>query len=224
MSDSGTQIITMSMKFVTMFLVKEEKAVLIDTGIAGSFPIVRKTLETYGIEPHAVSLIIITHCHGDHTGDIARIREHTGARIAIHRSEGGLLEEGKNAEVRPVTLFGRIFSLFARSKPAAGAKPDILIDRELSLDEFGVHGKVLHTPGHTPGSVSVALGSGDVFIGDSLMRFNAKQAPKLPMFATDLEEVKKGISMLLSLSPKRFYLSHGGECTPEMIQKILEKK
>jgi hydroxyacylglutathione hydrolase len=45
-------------------------------------------------------------------------------------------------------------------------EPEILVDEEMDLLEFGVNGRIVHTPGHTSGSISLLLDSGEAFVGD----------------------------------------------------------
>jgi len=218
------QIIPITLKFVKVFLIKGERTVMIDAGIPGSLDAITAAMKQNGIEPGDVSLAIVTHSHGDHTANLAAIKKLTGARVAVHRSEAELLKKGKNAEVRGANALGSILAFIGRfvsPDNLPGVEADILIDDELSLDEFGVEGKVIHTPGHTPGSVSVALSTGDVFVGDMLMSFSDRSKPQLPVFAVDMGEVKKSISRLLSLSPARFHTSHGGAAGPEDVRKLI---
>lgn len=216
------EIFEIKMMHSRIFIVVEERVIIIDTGLPGSLKLIRETLKEKKIEPERVSLIILTHCHSDHFGDISGIKEYTGAKVAVHRTEADCIREGKNTEIRPVSLIPKLLSLFFRPKPIKGVEPDILIDNELPLDDFGVNGKIIHTPGHTPGSISVLLKDGKVFIGDLLMKFNEKNKPVLPIFATDMNEAKRSIEKLLSMSPKIFYLAHGGACDPDEIKKAIK--
>lgn len=219
------QIITLTLKFVNVFLIKGERSILIDTGIPGSFDTISRAFRDNDIDPKSVSLIIVTHCHGDHIGDIARIKELTGARVAIHRLEGELLKKGKNAEVRGADIIGKILAFMSRfisPDNLPGVEADILIDDELMLNDFGVEGRVIHTPGHTPGSVSVALDTGDIFTGDTLMKMSAKGKPRFTFFIVNMEDIKRSVSRILSLSPRRLYPAHGAPCDPGEVRKLVE--
>ncbi|MGV8122355.1 MAG: MBL fold metallo-hydrolase [Candidatus Xenobiia bacterium LiM19] len=219
------QIITLTLKFVNVFLIKGERSILIDTGIPGSFDTISRAFRDNDIDPKSVSLIIVTHCHSDHIGDIARIKELTGARVAVHRLEGELLKNGRNAEVCGVGTIGKLLAFmlrFMNPDRLPGVEADILIDDELVLNDFGVEGRVIHTPGHTPGSVSVALDTGDIFTGDTLMKMSAKGKPRFSMFIVDMKESKKSLSRLLALSPRRLYPAHGAPCDPEDVRKLSE--
>ena len=74
-------------------------------------------------------------------------------------------------------------------------KADLVLgDNDQSLEEFGISGKIIYTPGHTFGSVSVLLDSGEAFIGCLIQNkapFVLK--PRLPVYAKDIELLKKSL-------------------------------
>ena len=81
----------------------------------------------------------------------------------------------------------------------------------MDLEPYGVEGKVAMTPGHTQGSISVILDSGDAIIGDLIMgKLLNRGVPSLPIFADDIDQVRESISLLTRLSSRRIFCSHGG--------------
>jgi glyoxylase-like metal-dependent hydrolase (beta-lactamase superfamily II) len=101
----------------------------------------------------------------------------------------------------------------------------ILENEEFSLFDFGIPGKVIHTPGHSSGSVSVLLETGDVFVGDLAMNgFPLRLSPGLPIFAEDLQEVKDSWKLLLDKGARMVYPAHGRSFSAEIIRKIIIKK
>jgi hydroxyacylglutathione hydrolase len=219
--DTTQVVIPIPLGTVQAFLIKGKRSILVDTGVPGSGPKILDALAANGVNPKDIALILITHCHADHFGSLPMLKEQTGAKVAIHKLEAELLTQGVNAEISPVGLMGHIFAvltkLLGRSK-VAGVKPDILIDRELDLAEFGVQGKVIATPGHTAGSVSVILASGEALIGDMLMSFR-KGVLNYPIFAYDMAQVKKSLKLVLDHQPKQIYASHGGVFDAEVVLK-----
>ncbi len=77
----------------------------------------------------------------------------------------------------------------ASSYPAF--EPDILIDGPLELEEYGVRGRVIPTPGHSPGCVSVLLKSGDAIAGDLIFPSIPSEKPSLTFWADDPAEAQK---------------------------------
>jgi glyoxylase-like metal-dependent hydrolase (beta-lactamase superfamily II) len=104
-----------------------------------------------------------------------------------------------------------------------GTNVDIVIgDEGLSLDEYGVSGKVVYTPGHSSGSVSVLLETGDAFVGDMAMNmFPLRLSPGLPIFAEDLGKVKESWKLLLDQGAKMIYPVHGKPFSADIIRNAL---
>ncbi|MGB8707599.1 MAG: MBL fold metallo-hydrolase [Dehalococcoidia bacterium] len=90
-------------------------------------------------------------------------------------------------------------------------KPNIIIEGELDLSKFGVDGKVIHTPGHTPGSVSVILPNGEFIVGDLIMRGMLRfWQPNYPLFADNMFQLKESLKLILRKKPTKIYCTHGG--------------
>jgi glyoxylase-like metal-dependent hydrolase (beta-lactamase superfamily II) len=97
-------------------------------------------------------------------------------------------------------------------------KPDILIDEDMDLSKFGVDGKVIHTPGHTPGSVSVILPNGEFIVGDLVMRGMLRfWQPNYPLFADNMFQLKESIKLILRKKPTKIYCTHGGPFNPKSV-------
>ena len=86
----------------------------------------------------------------------------------------------------------------------------VLGDEEVSLKEYGIPGKAIYTPGHSSGSISVLLETGDAFVGDLAMnRFPLRLTPGLTIFAEDWQKVKESWQLLLEQGAKTIYPAHG---------------
>ncbi|MDQ7821384.1 MAG: MBL fold metallo-hydrolase [Candidatus Eremiobacteraeota bacterium] len=228
MAEALQEIIPITTGFSKAFLIRGQGNILVDTGAGKSFEIIGKALEAQKLRFTDISHIFITHCHHDHLSDLVKICVASGAQVAVHRLEAPSLRGGRNADVVPVTFAGKLFLLLAKLPPIAdslrftGIEPHLQIDSELSLEEFGIRGMAIHTPGHTPGSVSYLLEGGEVIIGDLLMSWKPGGKPQYPMFATDLEALRGSIKNLLDRGARMFYLSHGGVCEASEIEKLLK--
>lgn len=210
---------------INAFLIKDKQCILVDTGNPGHDKKILKKLEELGVNPEDIALIVITHGHSDHFGSVNEMKEITGAPVAIHKSDADYMRLGKNAGIIPRIPLGKLLSniegiaekMMSKPKPL---EPDIIIQDEISLDEYGIDGRIIPTPGHTSGSVSVYLPSGEVIIGDLIMAMFRKSKPGLPMFADDMEEVMSSIDTILELSPKIIYATHGGPFSSESVAEL----
>jgi glyoxylase-like metal-dependent hydrolase (beta-lactamase superfamily II) len=92
----------------------------------------------------------------------------------------------------------------------------------MPLTGFGIPGKVVYTPGHTAGSISVILDSGDAFIGCLAQnKLPLRLSPGLPVLADNIEKVKESWRSILDLGVKTVYPGHGKPFSADIIRKAL---
>lgn len=185
-------------------------SVLVDAGMPGDANRILKQMRVAGCRE--LSLIFITHAHLDHYGSVVELKKLTGAPIAIHRADASALAEGRTdlGEVRGrgrliKIIFPLIQAWFAREAVQA----DILLDDTDELTKFGINARVLHTPGHTPGSSSLWIEQGEVFVGDLISSNNGAHVQRF--YATDWDLIPLSLARLQALSPEIIYPGHGPE-------------
>lgn len=206
-----SMIIPVKIGITTAFLVRQEGVILVDTGYPGSGEAILSAMREHGIGPRDLRLILLTHGHGDHAGSAAFLARETGAPVAVHQNDAEKVRSGDQGPLHPTGLTGRILGLVvARKGSFPPIEPDILLGDEFQLREFGISGSVIATPGHTPGSVSVVLSSGDALCGDLIVPQIPSGRPGIPFWADDTDEVKRSIRKLLGYHPSRIYIAHGG--------------
>ena len=222
------QIIPFRSSINTCYLIKDKGAILIDAGYPDLAQSFSKFLHQHEIEPGEIQLIVITHGDFDHVGGAKALKEMTGADIAIHDNDRRNMEEGIFHWPEGVTPWGRVSR--AMFKPLMKAKVDfppvkadlVLGDNDQSLEEFGIAGKIIFTPGHTYGSVSVLLDSGEAFIGclaHNMVPFVLK--PSLPIYAKDIGLLKESLKKVIDRGAEILYPGHGNPIPVEKMTKYL---
>jgi glyoxylase-like metal-dependent hydrolase (beta-lactamase superfamily II) len=198
-----------------LLLGEEGRGVLVDAGASGSRKGFPKALERLSVNPERIELVVVTHGHWDHMGCAGFIREMTGARIAMHASEKDRLEKGSPVTPPGATWWGRVFRLLAGLMSALNRVPptpvDIVVqDEGMSLEPYGVAGKILHTPGHSPGSLSVVLDTGEAFVGDLAMNGPPLRiGPGYPAFAENPDLVEPSWNRVVAAGGRTIFPAHG---------------
>jgi glyoxylase-like metal-dependent hydrolase (beta-lactamase superfamily II) len=196
---------------VNTYLIQTETGyIFVDSGMPNSNQKLVKAFREYSVNPQDVHLIILTHGHLDHVGSVAFLQEITGGKVLCHRLFSGDLVKGKIEKAVPKNLLGRVLNImtgFLGSEIEA-VTPDIVMDDTYDLDEFGIAGKVIHTPGHSQSSVTIALDNGEVLVGD-LMREEKPGVVGFGMFCEDLLTAMDSAKRIAALNPRVIYLSHG---------------
>ena len=216
-------------KFINVFFVRGRMGgMLVDTGNPGKADLILERLAKRGVAPDDIRLILITHGHVDHFGSAVELRERTGAPVAVHALDADAVRQGIHQpdSLKPtgrlIALLMRVLALRTLAVPdrALAFEPDIVFEGEWRLDEYtstslsagGIAGRVIPTPGHTPGSVSVLLDSGEAIVGDMVIGdfLRLLRRPGPPLVAWDLERNWESVRQLLAFSPRIVYIGHGG--------------
>jgi len=217
------QVITVPSMAVNAFIVRGERPIIIDTGMPGHDAKILKAMDEKGIKPADISLILITHGHHDHYGSAVALKQETGAPLAIHKADSEPLKTGVNPTLIPIGTKGKIMvglSGMIKMPEIKGMDADILIEGEMDLSKYGIAGRVVPTPGHTRGSVSIFLDGGCALIGDLIFGgFIRQKAPGFPYFGYDNQEIMRSMQKVLDFNPKIIYAGHGGPFTAAAVRR-----
>jgi glyoxylase-like metal-dependent hydrolase (beta-lactamase superfamily II) len=191
-----------------------ERAVVVDTGSAGEEERILRGLRRYNLAPERVSLLLHTHGHTDHAGSTRALQSRLRVPAAVHPADAPKLRAGDSGSLLPLRFSSRLISLFLNPRFPA-VEPDLLVEEGYSLAEFGIPATVMHTPGHTPGSISILFDDGRAIAGDLMMGGSLGGAfhpfdPGYHYYAEDLTELRRSIRKLLDRGAKTIYLGHGG--------------
>ena len=217
------EIHPISLGFVSMFLLKGQKNILIDAGVPGQIGRLTRGLAASDTQMHEIDLLLLTHGHFDHIGLAREIVERSGAQTAMHAREKSWLERGVSPFPPGVTRWGRFLMSLMKLVPkmsVPATKVDIVMDNDdFSLEAYGIPARVIYTPGHTMGSMSVLLESGEAIVGDLAMNTKLlRLSPGMPIFAEDVSLIKPSWKKLLDLGAKTIYPAHGRSFSAEVLR------
>jgi glyoxylase-like metal-dependent hydrolase (beta-lactamase superfamily II) len=152
-----------------VYLLVSDELTLVDTGFKGRAAQILKKIKGLGYSASDVTKIIVTHHHGDHIGSLPELKKVTQAKVMAHPADApyidGRLPQPGPARPRWLSEALAPFGWLWATTPVA---VDIQVN---DGDELPILGglKVLHTSGHTPGSISLFLPQkGLVIVGDVL--------------------------------------------------------
>jgi len=213
---------------VNVYLVLNgDKSILIDAGINGKAEKILDKVRASGCSPEGVALIIVTHTHYDHCGSLAQLKSKTGAGILVHESEAFSLEQGYKNMPMGTLMYSKILaSVVEKVLPKkwlsfSPVKADIEVGDRHALENFGIEGEVLHTPGHTSGSLCFVFEKEHVFVGDTA--FHLRRNSAFPPFADDVQTLFRSWEKLLDANYAYFYPGHGTPFRRDVLEKTYRK-
>lgn len=151
-------------RFVYSYLICGEKICLIDSGVSSSEDLIFGYMDKLGLKENDLSLMILTHSHPDHMGSAKSIKDKSGCKVLAHENEIKWIENIElQAKERPVPNFHSL------------VEGSVLVDGILENGDMvdlgdNITMRVIHTPGHSEGSISLfTKGEGVLFTGDVIL-------------------------------------------------------
>jgi glyoxylase-like metal-dependent hydrolase (beta-lactamase superfamily II) len=183
-----------------MVLVRGERPVLVDPGYGADLPATERLLRGAGTPPENLDLIFNSHFHCDHAGANSGLQRRYGVPVAAHRWEAELVNR--------------------RDREACGAEwldqpvEPHEVDRALSegdeIDAGGITLRVLHTPGHTLGHVSLwAPEEGVLILGDAVHGDDVSWINPFREGVGGIVRALETLDRLSELPVRRAYSGHG---------------
>ena len=183
--------------------------VLIDTGAGLSIDRIEKNIRSAGFEPAQIWHIVATHCHIDHIGGLAQLVQRYSSKVISHELDRAGIE-GENNDLTAASMYGIEY------RPV---KVDILIKGEAESLRLGdLEFNFIHTPGHTPGSISVYIDTKDgrILFGQDI------HGPFSPAWGSDLGQWRASMHKLIELKADVLCEGHAGVFRGTAIKKYIE--
>jgi glyoxylase-like metal-dependent hydrolase (beta-lactamase superfamily II) len=202
------RIPTVPFDLINSFLLADEDGslTLVDAGLKRADRKVLAALAELGRAPQDVQRIVLTHAHNDHAGGLAAVQDKTGARVHAHDRDAVYLQTGKPPQLDTSRLAGKVMTRFRGSfgKVEVG---ETFQDGELLPIGGGL--RVVHTPGHSPGHVSLLHEPTGVLItGDAIFNVRGlRYSPKT--FCTDIRLSRETADRLADLEYDVAAFTHG---------------
>jgi glyoxylase-like metal-dependent hydrolase (beta-lactamase superfamily II) len=200
-------------------LVEEDGLTLIDAGVPGDGKKILGYIRHIGRRPEELRRVILTHSHPDHTGPLKGLSQLTGAAVAVHR-----------ADTRYQRRSGDYYLHYPSQPPALDWNLPFL--RRIPAHQLVEDGQVLpvmgglevlHTPGHTPGSVCLYLrGQGALFTGDTLLADGRRFRRPVPFPGTSFQDYRTSVEHLAQLPFLVALVGHGTPILEEGSARLRE--
>jgi len=187
-----------------VYLVLDRIPILVDAGMMAGPTL--KNIKKY-IDPEEIEIIVLTHCHHDHSGAAPALKEATGARLLLSQKEVGCVGDD-------LTTVAYLFGMEAPEFKVDGTLSEGMV---LDLGQWKL--EVLETPGHSPGSICLYEREEKVlFSGDTV--FPDGSIGRTDMVGGSMEDLVSSIQRLTQLEVKTMYPGHMNITSRDVARQI----
>jgi glyoxylase-like metal-dependent hydrolase (beta-lactamase superfamily II) len=185
-------------------------SILVDPGPPRGADRLIAELQTVGVRPGDIHLILVTHGHLDHYGNALAVQAWCGAPVGAHPIAARYSQDRRNAVPPGQTLQGSVVRLvYGLLSPWIHVDPlhaDISLDENSDLSAYGVPASTILLPGHAPGSLGVLTAESDCLVGDLFVNYTV---PSEPVYMSDRSAWRVSRERIRARNPRTLYPGHG---------------
>jgi len=180
-----------------IYLLNLGELILIDTGAGWSVDKIINNINLLGFNPKNLTKVFLTHCHIDHIGGAPELKKRFGLKIFIHLLDAPPVEKGDQI-LTAAEWYQTTFPPTQVDEKFNSSEEILEIGQQI------IH--CLHTPGHTPGSISIYLDRD----GKRVLFAQDLHGPLLSEFGSNLEDYAHSTKTLLELNADILCEGHFG--------------
>jgi len=212
----------------TYLIETPESLFLIDAGFMGHGRTILRKIQALGRLPEELRLVVITHGHLDHFGGLAKVLGACQALVAAHPAHADVIAHGGRIISPGRSRWGRTYERIARlvmpRLRVGDVGPVLTLQDGQLLHGFGLPGRVIHTPGHSDGCLTVLLDDGTALTGDLIQgKRLPTRVPELPSMALDAERAHASWRQVLDTGAGRFLPAHGRPFSAEELVATMRR-
>ena len=202
------------------FIEGDGSVTLVDCGLKRAPRKIVTALASIGKHPRDVQRILLTHAHFDHAGGAARMVEETSADgVDVHADDAGYVRTGTKPPGNTASTAGRLLARAPWGDFEATPVAQELADGQVIDVAGGL--RIIHTPGHTPGHVSLLHPSSGVLItGDSIFNMNSRMAWPTKAVCTSFRQNVETAHVLGELEYAVAAFTHGPEIRDDAREQV----
>ncbi len=202
-----------------------DRSILVDTGRRKDRADLLERLQGLGVT--LLDALVLTHTHFDHAENAAFLQEKYGAGVLVHESEAGFLRDGLSPLPAGTLLSTKLLAALFVGRIESGLAyepccPDVLVEEGLDLTDFGPNARLIHTPGHSRGSISLIVDDEIGLVGDAM--FGVFPCTIFPPFADDVLRLVSSWGRLLETGCRLFLPGHGSADNRRLVEKAFARR